>query len=219
MQHLITAATDMELAAVRNRLQCAGGVDFFVTGVGMMATACALSDLLAQKRYDVALNVGIAGTFTPRLALGQVALVERERVEGYGAENAAGDVHLFSGGEIICHFANDFPALQPYPKVSGLTVNLLTESPVRLAARKRLYSADVETMEGAAFFFACRRRQVKFLQLRGISNVVGVRDKSQWKTAEALENLATAVQRFLQEPVLCDAAGAVDDYTPLNLAR
>jgi futalosine hydrolase len=72
-------------------------------------------------------------------------------------------------------------------------VNLLTENPARVAARKSLYSADIETMEGAAFFFVCLRRQVKFLQLRGISNVVGVRDKAQWKTAEALENLANVL--------------------------
>jgi futalosine hydrolase len=196
MQYLITAATEMELTAVRRRLPHADGVDFFVTGVGMVSAAGALSGALAQKRYDVALNVGIAGSFTPRLALGRVALVERERIEGYGAESAAGDVQLFPGGELICPFANDFPALQAYPKVSGLTVNLLTESPARVAARKRLYGADVETMEGAAFFFACLRGQVRFLQLRGVSNVVGVRDKSRWKTAEALENLASAVQNF-----------------------
>lgn len=199
MQHLVIAATEMELAAVRSRLQSADSVDFFVTGVGMVATACALSGVLAQKRYDVVVSVGIAGTFTPRLALGQVALVERERIEGYGAENAAGDVTLFPSGELICPFANDFAALHHYPKAAGLTVNLLTENSSRVADRKRRYSADVETMEGAAVFFVCLRRQLKFLQLRGVSNVVGVRDKAQWKTAVALENLATAVQRFLQK--------------------
>ncbi|MDR2813523.1 MAG: futalosine hydrolase [Prevotellaceae bacterium] len=199
MQQLIIAATDMELAAVRSRLQNAAGVTFAVTGAGMVATACALSDMLARRRYDVVVNVGIAGTFTPRLALGQVVLVERERIDGYGAESAEGSVSLFSGGEITCPCVNDFPSLQPFPKVSGLTVNLLTESPARVAARKNLYGAAIETMEGAAFFFVCLRSQVKFLQLRGISNVVGVRDKSQWKTAEALENLANVVQILFTE--------------------
>ncbi|MDR3365876.1 MAG: hypothetical protein LBO71_02780 [Prevotellaceae bacterium] len=197
MQHLITAATDMELSAVRRQLRGVAGVSFAVTGVGMLATACALSELLAQRRYDVVANVGIAGTFTPQLAPGQVALVERERVDGYGAESAEGSVRLFPSGEMVCPYAGDFAALQPCPKVAGLTVNLLTESPARVAARKRLYSADVETMEGAAFFFACLRRQAKFVQLRGVSNVVGVRDKSQWKTAEALENLGKVVQRLV----------------------
>ena len=197
MQHLVIAATAMELSAVQSRLRHAEGVDFFVTGVGMVATACALSGVLAQRRYDVVAEVGIAGTFTPRLALGQVALVERERIEEYGAEDAAGRVALFPGGEAICPFVNDFPALQSCPKASGLTVNLLTENPARVATRKALYNADIETMEGAAFFFVCLRRRLKFVQLRGISNVVGVRDKAQWKTAEALENLATVVHRFL----------------------
>jgi futalosine hydrolase len=196
MQHLITAATDMEIAAIRSCLQNADDVTFAVTGVGMMATACALSDMLAQRRYDVVINIGIAGTFTPRLALGQVVLVEREFIDGYGAEDAEGAMKFFPDSEIICPYADDFPALQSCPRASGLTVNLLTESPARVAARKALYSADVETMEGAAFFYVCLRRQVKFLQLRGVSNVVGMRDKSQWKIAEALENLAGVIQKF-----------------------
>jgi futalosine hydrolase len=193
MQYLITAATDMELAAVRSRPKSADSVTFALTGVGMVSAACALSELLAQGRYDVVVNVGIAGTFSPRLTLGQVVVVEREFIDGYGVENAEGVVKIFSGSEMVCPYVNDFPALQPYPKATGLTVNLLTENPARVAARKALYGADIETMEGAAFFYACLRRQVKFLQLRGVSNVVGVRDKSQWKTAEALQNLAEAV--------------------------
>ncbi|MDR0711044.1 MAG: hypothetical protein LBF67_01695 [Prevotellaceae bacterium] len=196
MQHLIIAATDVELAAARNHLQNTDDVTFAVTGLGMIATACALSDMLAQGRYDMVISVGIAGTFTRRLALGQVVVVEREFIDGYGAEDAGGVVKLFSGSEMICPYADDFPVLQSYPKALGLTVNLLTENPARVAARKALYSADIETMEGAAFFYVCLRRQIKFLQLRAISNIVGIRDKSQWKTAEALENLAEAIQQF-----------------------
>ncbi|MDR1023700.1 MAG: futalosine hydrolase [Prevotellaceae bacterium] len=193
MHYLITAATDMELAAVRCRPKSADSVTFALTGVGMVSAACTLSELLAQGRYDVVVNVGIAGTFSPRLPLGQVVVVEREFIDGYGVESAEGAVKIFSGSEMVCPYVNDFPALQPYPKAAGLTVNLLTENPARVAARKNLYRADIETMEGAAFFYACLRRQVKFLQLRGVSNAVGVRDKSQWKTAEALQNLAEAV--------------------------
>ncbi|MDR0413983.1 MAG: futalosine hydrolase [Prevotellaceae bacterium] len=197
MQYLITAATEMELAAVHSRLKGAEGVTFATTGVGMMNAACAMSDLLAQGRYDVAVNVGIAGTFSPQLTLGQTVVVEREFVDNYGIENVEGAVKLFPGGEAVCPYVNDFPALLPYPKARGLTVNLLTENPARVTARRTLYNADVETMEGAAFFFACLRRRVKFLQLRSVSNVVGVRDKSQWKTAEALQSLAEAAQRLL----------------------
>jgi futalosine hydrolase len=197
MQHLITAATEMELAAVRSRLKNADNVTLAVTGVGMMSTACTLSPLLAQGRYDVVVNVGIAGTFSSRLTLGQVVLVERECIDGYGVESAESVVKIFSDSEIACPYVNDFPALQPYPKVSGLTVNLLTENPVRVATRKKQYGVDIETMEGAAFFYVCLHRQVKFLQLRGISNVVGVRDKSRWKIADALQNLAEVFQNVI----------------------
>jgi futalosine hydrolase len=196
MQHLITAATKMELAAVQSHLQNADDVTFALTGVGMMATTCTLSDLLAQGCYDLVINVGLAGTFTPQLDLGQVVMVEREFIDGYGVEDAEGGIKISPNSEMACPYATDFPALQAYPKVSGLTVSLLTENPARVALRKNLYDADVETMEGAAFFYVCLRKQVRFLQLRAISNVVGVRDKSQWKTAEALKNLAESVWKF-----------------------
>jgi futalosine hydrolase len=199
MQHLVTAATEMELAAVQRCLQNADGVAFAVTGVGMMATACALSDLLAQGSYDVVVNVGLAGTFTPRLGLGQVVVVEREFMDGYGVENAAGDIKFFTDSEMFCPYVNDFPALHPCPKASGLTVSLPTENPARVELRKKLYYADIETMEGAAFFYVCLRKHVRFLQLRAISNIAGVRDKAQWKAAEALKNLAESCRRMISD--------------------
>jgi futalosine hydrolase len=44
-------------------------------------------------------------------------------------------------------------------------------------------------MEGAAFHYVCLQQKINFLQLRGISNDVGQRDKSKWKLKESVENL------------------------------
>ena len=54
---------------------------------------------------------------------------------------------------------------------------------------KEKFSADIETMEGAAFHYVCLHQQINFLQLRSISNIVGERDKTKWKTKEAINNL------------------------------
>jgi futalosine hydrolase len=53
-------------------------------------------------------------------------------------------------------------------------------------------------MEGAAFHYACLQMNTSFLQLRGISNVVGERDKNKWKMKEAIGNLNNELSKILQ---------------------
>jgi futalosine hydrolase len=49
-------------------------------------------------------------------------------------------------------------------------------------------------MEGAALHYYCMQKGVSFLQIRSISNEVGVRNKTQWKMKEAIENLTHALE-------------------------
>jgi len=44
-------------------------------------------------------------------------------------------------------------------------------------------------MEGAAFHYVCLQQHIPFIQIRSISNIVGVRDKNKWKMKEAIESL------------------------------
>ena len=57
------------------------------TGVGMVATAAWCSRALALTRYDLALNVGVCGSFDPALAPGSVVHVVRDRIAELGAED------------------------------------------------------------------------------------------------------------------------------------
>src|SRR2546429_612026 len=66
MRILVVAATDAEIAGIAG---AARGVEFLITGVGMVATAARTSRALARTRYDVALNVGVCGSLhRPRVA-------------------------------------------------------------------------------------------------------------------------------------------------------
>jgi futalosine hydrolase len=58
--------------------------------------------------------------------------------------------------------------------------------------------AQVETMEGAAFMFACIKMNVPCMQIRSISNYVEVRNKSNWRMKEAIENLNQLLIQFLK---------------------
>jgi len=49
--------------------------------------------------------------------------------------------------------------------------------------------AQIETMEGAAFFAVCKEYGVKATQVRAISNYAALCEKSEWKIDEALNKL------------------------------
>ncbi len=53
-------------------------------------------------------------------------------------------------------------------------------------------------MEGAAFHYVCLQEEVKFLQLRSISNAVGERDKKQWKMKEAIISLNIELDKLVK---------------------
>jgi futalosine hydrolase len=108
--------------------------------------------------------------------------------------------------------ANDFPfksgVVESDNKYSGLVKNSL--KPVKAvtvntstgsdATRRRLvkkYNPDIETMEGATFFYICARNFIPFLALRAISNYVEPRNKNNWNIPLALENLAEKCNEFI----------------------
>ncbi|HEY0610467.1 MAG TPA: hypothetical protein VGD35_12440, partial [Chitinophaga sp.] len=64
-----------------------------------------------------------------------------------------------------------------------------TGSPASIERLEQKYAPDIESMEGAAFHFACLQEAVPFLQLRSISNYVEARDKSKWNIPLAVKQL------------------------------
>ena len=61
-----------------------------------------------------------------------------------------------------------------------------------IAATVESLAPQIESMEGAAFMYACLMHQVPFAQVRAVSNVVERRNRSAWKVREALDALARA---------------------------
>ena len=67
-------------------------VDVLTTGVGMVATATWCSRACAAEHYDLALNLGVCGSFDPNLPPGTVVHVTADRFPELGAED--GDAFL-----------------------------------------------------------------------------------------------------------------------------
>lgn len=85
----------------------------------------------------------------------------------------------------------------------SLTVDEITSSPVRmrtLMEHYRLAGSDqavLESMEGASLHFNALQYKIPFLQLRGISNYVGQRDKSKWQIQLALKEVTQAALQVI----------------------
>jgi futalosine hydrolase len=212
MNILVVAATPMEAAPLVAKLGAAvprgaglsryehasHAVDVLTTGVGMVATAARGSRVLAQTPYDFALNIGVCGSFDPALAPGTVVHVVSERIVELGAEdderfltiqemNLLGeDEPPFTGGALVNTAPPANAALVHLPAVRGITVNTVHGNPRSIAAVVQRFQPQVESMEGAAFMYACLIHGVTFAQVRGVSNIVERRNRQTWKMADAI---------------------------------
>jgi futalosine hydrolase len=208
MRILIVAATAPEIDPVVAKFRYASDrgprvktythagheIDVLVTGVGMVATSAWCSRVLAQARYNVGLNLGICGSFDPALAPGAVVQVITDRIAELGAED--GETFLtIAELKLPCEheFVNAAPlanaALSGLPAVAGITVNTVHGNARSIAAVTQRFKAQVESMEGAAFMYACLIHDLPFAQVRAVSNMVETRNREVWKIAEAIHNL------------------------------
>ena len=83
----------------------------------------------------------------------------------------------------------------------SLTVGMASGDTQTADARFRRYGALAENMEGSAIAQTCLLFDVPFLELRGISNMAGVRDKAEWDLGAALDH-CVAVIKFLLDKLL-----------------
>jgi futalosine hydrolase len=218
MNLLIVAATEGEIRPLptspkpRPTDRRSGGersynVDTLITGVGMVATTYALTKHLQHNRYDLALQIGVAGSFDRDLVLGQVVFVHSDRFGDLGAEDHDNYLDIFQMGLLKngTPFTDGWlntPILPVHekislPKVTGLTVNTVSGNDCTIKNRSDKYGAATESMEGAAFHYVCLQENVPFAQVRAISNYVTPRDKSQWKMKEAITNLNNWLIEFV----------------------
>ena len=216
MNVLIVAATDSELNGIRSFVRAqwieqpeavfthgSTTCSFLVTGPGMIRTAATLGAALAHSPPDLCLNVGIAGAYPGKFAIGEVVHVTEETVASFGAEDAdgavlaPGDIGLPFDLDLTCLINQSAGAFDFLPKANGLTVNLVSGSASTIASRTKQYRADIETMEGAAFFYCCLKAGVEFIEIRAISNIVEPRNRENWKIDLALKHLDEQVIAML----------------------
>jgi futalosine hydrolase len=176
-------------------------VDVLTAGVGMVATAAWCSRVLATEGYDMALNLGVCGSFDRTLAPGSVVHVVTECLPELGAEDAGAfltiqelklleeDEFPFQGGRLMNLSPPPNPVLRRLPSVVGITVNTVHGNEQSIAAVVARFGPHVESMEGAAFMYACLIHRLPCAEVRAVSNVVEKRNRAAWKIAEAIHGL------------------------------
>lgn len=216
MRILLVAATDPEVAQIVERMYstptndtCVDTythgpheIDVLITGVGMVATAAWCSRALTQTPYDLALNVGVCGSFDEFIEPGAVVHVVSDRLAELGAEDedrflTLEDLQLPGESEFVNLDPPSNPGIDQLPAVTGITVNTVHGSERSIAAVTGRFSPQVESMEGAAFMSACLIHRVPFAQIRAVSNVVARRNREAWKMEDAIRNLSVAALRII----------------------
>jgi futalosine hydrolase len=181
-----------------------------ITGVGGMLTAWGMKKWLSNNTLpDLAINVGIAGSFSPGINKGDVVIPVSDCFADLGSETDKGFVSLAEAGlmdpdqfpfekgliraenvyvEKVCTILN---------KVNAITVNTTSGTEITIEKLRRKYNPDIETMEGATFFYICSIEKIPFLALRAISNKVEPRNKKEWDIPLALKSLSETLLKVL----------------------
>jgi futalosine hydrolase len=186
-------------------------VDILVTGMGMTATAFYLGKQLPASNYDVVFNAGICGSYSGLLPIGKVVNITEEVFCDLGAEindhiNSIFELGLmdpdeppFRSGKLLNNSTPKGSVLRKMDRVRGITANTIHGHPDTIRKIREQFNPEVESMEGAAFFYSCLTSGVPFHQVRCISNFVEERDKSKWDIPLAIANLNTSLFDIIKE--------------------
>ncbi len=183
--------------------------DLLVTGPGSVPVTYALTRRLSATRYDLAVLAGICGSYRTEYEPGTALRVETDRFADLGAGSPEGfipaaELDLYSPEEAwTAGVINDNPGLAGaftagLPSVAGITVGTATGTADSVEEMRNRYDPDIESMEGAAFFYVCRRENINFVQLRTVSNRVESRNRETWETEKAIRNLSSAMQQLME---------------------
>lgn len=206
MKILVVAATQQEITPF---IKENNNVETLVCGVGIPSTVYLLTRKLLQEKYDVIIQAGIGGSFSKKIKNGEVVAVKQDAFADIGAGEKKKFKTIF---ELGFGNENEFPFTNGYlintseilhlsnlKKVNAVTINKINDRKKQTKMLKKMFEAEIESMEGAAFHFVCLQQSVQFLQLRSISNKVGERDKTKWNIKDAVENLNIELLKLIKQ--------------------
>jgi len=215
MNLLIVAATKLEIKPFLKKINyhnieefCVNSLtsnsitfDVLISGVGLVSTTYHLLKALKEKTYDLVLNVGIAGSFNRSIAIGDVVNVVVDEFADLGIEMPDNfqtlfdsgfvkkDAFPFKEGKLFAQNVNN-ELINSLRRVVAISSNTAHGNENTIQFLEKKFNAEIETMEGAAFFYVCLMEKVNFVALRSISNYVEARNPENWDIPLAVNNLS-----------------------------
>ena len=203
MNLVVCMATELEGALLRPH------VPVVCTGVGAVNAAYALTRFLDREPVEGIVVCGIAGVY-PRsfdtgsgIAVGSVVCAESECYGDLGADSPGGFLDMRALGFPVVGGENPlynvlpmqiFPAARRVPFV---TVNTCTGNDDDARAIEARTGGAVESMEGAAIAHVAALAGIPVGEIRGISNLVGNRDRGAWRVKEAAASAQEALIEWI----------------------
>lgn len=220
----IVAATKMEVLPMIQHFQAepVEGQKFFstsddtlhilITGMGMMQTATHLALYAMQYDRDIYIDAGVAGAFNREIKIGEVVQVTSETYGDFGVEDGDEFKDFYDLGFLekkedefehgLLGPIGDWSKLnilQAIRKATSLTVNKVHGKDETIAMIMKKYPADIENMEGLAFFNVLNELNKPCMEIRSISNYVERRNKENWDLPLSVKNLNEVLIRLIGE--------------------
>ena len=174
-------------------------IEILLTGIGILNSTYSMMDYLSKDAPVAWYQLGIGGALDVSLEIGGVYVIKSELLYGFGAEDTDGhvidqfqlewampDVFPYHNGVLPCRY---IPSTLSIPTVSGMTVMHAHGDPRKISLIRKGLHGQIESMEGAAFFYTSLMKKIPFLCLRSVSNYVEKRDKKKWEIKKAIDNV------------------------------
>lgn len=204
---LVMTAVEAEKEAVLRGLNGDERFEARIAGVGPAAAAASTAATLAAEGagYGLVVSAGIAGGFPGVAGIGSIVVSSRIVAADLGAETPDGFASVDALGFGSAEVQPDEALVERLaralseaglPAAAGpiLTLSTVTGSAETAALlAERVPGAAAEGMEGYGVAVAARQFGVPALEIRGISNTVGPRDRAAWRIPDALRALSEGI--------------------------
>ena len=203
MNLLIVAATSIEikpfLQFIKTKKQLPD-IDILITGIGLTASAYALTKQFAIKKPGLVIQAGVAGCYDLSIPLGKVLIVKQDTIADqsvvemkklktlFDLELVPHDQYPYKKGWLVNQHKKILTRSR-LKKVNGVSVNQISTSKQMIQFYKDTFNPVTESMEGAALHYVCLMEKIPFIQLRSISNYIGERNKKKWDMQDSITNL------------------------------
>jgi futalosine hydrolase len=202
---LIMTSVEAERDAILRGIGTDSRIDVMLAGIGPISAGIQTTKALSEDKYDLVINMGIAGGFVGKAEVGTLVVANEIVSADLGAESPEGFITLdelgFGASTRVKTDGELVEVLLEAIKEAGISVcagNILTLSTVTGTAETtsklqlREPGALAEAMEGYGVAMAAKEFGVPVLEVRSISNPIGPRDRSAWRIKEALVTLESA---------------------------